>query len=493
MSRRIDELLAAQWEAQGITPAPPSDDAEFLRRVSLDLNGVTPAVATVRAFLDDSRESKRRELIDSLLASPGYARHLAITWRKILLPDGLSRENFAGAAALESWLRQQFQQNLRYDNFVAEFLVARGQDGQGPGIYYRQLELAPEKLAASTSRIFLGTQIQCAQCHDHPFDHWKQTDFWGYAAFFARLESNQEGNALAILDRRDGEVMLPDTQQVVAPDFPGGDREYQDDGGTRRQQLAIWMASRDNPYLARVAVNRVWAQLFGRGLVDPVDDFGPLNPPSHPQLLDELEQFFIATRFDLRNLYRTLANTRAYQLSSAGGPADGQRAQFASMALKTLTPEQLYDSYQRNVLRERPQTPLAGPNGQPLPAGGRLEFLLSMQSPARSPLDYEGGLPQALRMMNGPEISRATNPSNGGLLVALEAPFLTPRQQVETLYLATLARFPTPAERQRAETHLQSRGTGEAPGQPGPSDTRQLGLSDVLWSLLNSAEFCLNH
>jgi len=285
--RRIDELLDARIRLAGYSPAAQSSDEEFLRRVHLDLAGVIPRVAEAREFLADTGPDKRSRLIDKLLASPAHATHLANTWRTILLPGAINPEQINNVVGVHNWLRHRFSENLRYDNFVAELLVASDGGEAGPALYYTSLDLAPEKLASSTARIFLGLQIECAQCHDHPFDHWKQRDFWGYAAFFARLrQPDMTGNAVRgrarVIDRDEGDVKLPNTEDVVLPQYPSGNSPAQNELGTRREQLAIWMASRSNPYLARAGVNRAWWHLFGRGLVEPVDDLGRHNTPSHP-------------------------------------------------------------------------------------------------------------------------------------------------------------------------------------------------------------------
>ena len=211
MVQTIDARLAERWAAEDVVPAALSNDAEFLRRLSLDVTGVAPNVAELHEFLADADPAKRSRWIDRFTHSPRYATHMAGVWRNILLPGGVDLQQEAAAEQLENWLRRQFHQNLRYDNLVAEFLTANGPANAGPGLFYTSLELKPEKLAASTSRIFLGLQIQCAECHDHPFDHWKQKDFWGYAAFFAQLRGGDQPMASArIADAASGEVTLPE-------------------------------------------------------------------------------------------------------------------------------------------------------------------------------------------------------------------------------------------------------------------------------------------
>jgi hypothetical protein len=487
MIRKIDERINERLAAAKLAPAPLADDGEFLRRVYLDLTGVVPRVSEVREFLADQRRDKRSRLIDKLLDSPAHATHLANTWRSIMLPGGLNIEQIQNVVGVQNWLRARFVDNLRYDNLVSELLVATEGEDIGPALYYTSLDLAPEKLAGSTARIFLGLQIECAQCHDHPFDKWTQTDFWGYAAFFARLQRPSDANPgmmARLVDLDTGEVKHPKTEEVVSPKYPGGINPDASEAGTRRVQLAIWMASRDNPYLPRAGVNRVWSHLFGRGLVEPVDDLGPHNKPSHPELFEELTAYFVESGFDLRELFRTLANTQAYQRTSAWTAEKAAPPElYAHAAVKTLTAEQLYDSLNR-VLSRKPQAMFPGQlAGSPLLDPQRQAFIAKMQSAARSPLDYQAGILQALTQMNGADIAEATDPERSPLVGALQAPIFGDEDRIKALVMATLSRQPSEEELSLFTAHLAKHSPSE----------RQKGLSDILWALLNTAEFSLNH
>jgi hypothetical protein len=489
MGRRIDELVEARIRSAGFSPAPQSSDEEFLRRIYLDLAGVIPRVAVTREFLADKATDKRARLIDKLLDSPAHATHLANTWRGILLPDGLNQEQINNVVGVQNWLRLRFVENVRYDNLVAELLVASDGGEAGPALYYTSLDLAPEKLASSTARIFLGLQIECAQCHDHPFDHWRQRDFWGYAAFFAQLRQPDMASANArgrsrLIDLDRGDVKLPNTEEVVMPKYPSGAAPDKQELGTRREQLAVWMASRSNPFLARAGVNRAWWQLFGRGLVEPVDDLGRHNTASHPELLDELALYFINTGFDLRELYRTLVNCAAYQRTSVWTVDPLPPAElFAHMPAKTLTADQLYDSVNR-VLHRRPQTTMNGVNlNSPLLDPQRQAFIAKVQSSGRNFLDYQAGVLQALALLNGGEVAEATDPDRSPLLGSVNAPFFSNSERIETLFLAAFSRQPTRREVAACDNRLTVTPTGD----------RAAAYSDILWALLNSAEFVLNH
>jgi len=488
MWQRVDELIQQRLDEAGVAAAPISDDAEFLRRVHLDLTGVIPHAAEVREFLADADPDKRAKVIDRLLASPRCATHLANTWRQFMLPGTPGPEQLANVAGLQNWLRTQFASNMRYDRIVADLLVANGGGDAGPALYFTSLELAPEKLAASTSRIFLGLQIECAQCHRHPYDDWSQKDFWGYAAFFARLGRNDamgDPRSIGLVDLNEGEVRLPETEAVVAPQHLDGTDVDDEFGGNRREKLAIWMASRDNPFLARAAVNRVWSHLFGRGIVDPVDDLGPLNPPSHPQLLDELTEYFIGTGFDLSDLLRTLANTSAYQRTSrVAGEQSPAPELFAAMAVKTLSADQLYDCLQRVMRSPASATPAFLPGAGAMFDPRRLAFAAKMRMQGTSATEFDAGVLQALTLLNGSVTSAVTSVEQSGLLAALEAPWLSDEQRIEALFLATVSRLPREHEREPMAAYLAAAGSSE--------DARAA-RADVLWALINTAEFVLNH
>ena len=485
--RQVDQQVVAKIKAEGISPAPVAGDAEFLRRIFLDLTGQVPNVSAARDFLDSDDPDKRQTLVDNLLTKPKTSDHLAEVWRNAMLPGNASPELLQRARGLQVWLRDKFSNNLRYDRIVSDIVAATGSSDDGPALFFTALDTEPKKIASATARIFLGLQLECAECHDHPFDDWKQEEFWGYAAFFARMpksDSMMRNVRLRLTDRPSGEVTLPDTDQVVLPKFPGGRQVSADEPGTRRQQLSIWMSSPENPYLARAAVNRVWAMLFGRGIVDPVDDLGRHNPASHPEVLELLTDYFIETGYDLRELLRTLCATQTYQRTSkVDGDETPPPELIAAMTVKVLSAEQLYDSL-RSCLTQSPsnegdpsQANAAGPQNY-----RRLQFVTQMSGQTGKVAEFDLGLQQTLRLMNGHETVGATSVSGSPLLRGLDAPFLTDTQRINILYLATLSRYPTDDEHQRITQFIQESGVQE--------ENR---WGDVLWALINSAEFNLNH
>jgi len=475
VSAEIDRLFDAEWHARNVTPAATTSDAEFLRRVTLDLTGVIPEIGEARVFLADQRADKRTRHIDQLLQRPRHAAHLANVWREVLLPRAVSE---SAAAGFERWLQSQFAANVPYDTLAREVLLARGQLGVSPPtMYYAALQSKPSELAASSSRVFLGLQIRCAECHDHPFTDWKQDDFWGLAAFFARVTA--PGGGVGLDDAPAGEVQHPKTMATVVPALLDGSHPVTDDS-PRRMVFANWVTAPDNPYFARAAVNRAWSVLFGRGLVDPVDDFGDHNPATHPAVLDLLAADFREHGCDLRRTLRIIAGTRAYQLSSGAADIDAAAIEaYAAMPVRSLSAEQVYDCLIQAAGRRDPLER----NDAALVAE-RTAFLAQIEAPTRQPTEFQGGIPQSLVLLNGPLVSRLTDPATGDRIAALiDSPFLNDAARVDALYLAALTRTPDDAERQAALEWIR------ADERRDPAQA----LGDLMWALFNSSEFILNH
>jgi hypothetical protein len=369
-------------------------------------------------------------------------------------------------------------------------MLAEGRLSQsGPLLFYSAAKLDADQLAARTARVFLGMRLDCAQCHDDPFEPWTQQDFWSYAAFFARISRPQAAlesvsTVMRVRDIDRGEVMMPDSKDPVAPKFLDGSPLDDSPASTaRRKQLALWLTGPENPYFARAAANRVWAHLFGRGIVDPVDGFGKRNPPRSPELLDLLAAQFIGREFNFRDLFRMIALTKAYQLSSGAESDDPLRHDwFAQMNVKMLTAEQVYDCITvASMLGDAGSSSIAIAR---VGNSNRDEFLQQFKTLVGRPTEYQGGIPQALTLMNGTLISGATDLARGGLLKSLEAPFFTDDERIEVLYLATLSRRPTDTEWALLRDYVKNRDPNTSVREP---------LADILWAVLNSAEFTMNH
>jgi hypothetical protein len=499
LAAKIDRFLEVGLQEAGVEAVPRADDAEFLRRIYLDIAGRVPSVSDARAFLSSKDADKRRRLIDKLLDSPAYASNFANLWRALLLPEASTsfQIRFQGPA-MEAWLRKQFSENVRYDQMVREILTTpindrrRGFDPYGrngalnPSSFYVAKEVKPENLAATTAQLFLGTKLQCAQCHDHPFAKWTRTQFWEYAAFFAGFEAqNRDGfifDLREVNDRR--EIGISGGNQVVQAGFlDGAEPQWKYKVGSR-VTLAEWVTKKDNPYFAKAAANRMWDHFFGIAIVEPVDDLGnDANKPSHPELLEELAKNFADHDFDQKFLIRAIANSHAYQRTSAtlsAGPPDPRL--FARMPVKGLTGEQLFDS-------------LALATGYHEDRRDRNQFIFDDQSPRNEFLgkfapsdkrtETQTSILQALAMMNGKFITDATHIDRGQTLSALiDAPFLDDPDRIEALYLAAYARKPRAEEAERMLKYVQG---------GGPKKDKKAALADVFWALLNSSEFMLNH
>jgi hypothetical protein len=500
LAARIDARVDEQIKARGVTPAPAASDAEFLRRATLDVLGRIPTVAEARAFLDDRATDKRAKLIDQLLANPTAINHTATVWRYALVPQAAlnPRVQFVNVS-LEEWLRAELRAGRRADELVRDLLTApldyldrtpdgkpRPVPGPSPLGFYQANDLKTETVASSAARILLGIKIECAQCHDHPFDKWSQRQFWETAAFFAPVPPQGPDEkiipAAKLLLRNS--VAINDTKVEATPKFLDGGTPDWAGATDTRQQFAAWATAKTNPFFARTTANRIWAQFFGVGIVDPVDDFNPKNPASHPELLDELAAALVAADFDTNYLVKAIGRTAAYQRTSQGtDDTQNDPRLFARMNVKGLSPEQLFDSLaQATGYREE------------VPVAARAAFGVSVDSPRGQYLakfaggaqrtDAQTSILQALTLMNGAWVTRQTDPDQGETLVAVaNAPFLDDAGKIEVLFLAAYARKPTAAEKDRYLSSLARDGGA----------SRKARLADYLWSLLNSQEFLLNH
>ncbi len=500
MSKRIDQLLDERLSELGWQAAGACSDASFLRRVMLDLTGTPPSGSEVLDFIEESEPNKRQKLVERLLNSPTCASHFAETWSTWLLPETSGPVFGQGPNGLRIWLRDRFQENLRYDRLVADLLVATGSSQTGPTSFFVALEGKPEKLAAKTSRVFMGVQLDCAECHDHPFDDWSQRDFWGLAAYFAQMTPYTEQammGGLEVTDVDSGDVVLPGTEEIVLPRPLVAEGLSGLSSGTRRQQLSLWLTAPENPFLARATVNRIWSILMGRGLIEPIDDMRSLDIASHPALLKELSEYFASTGYDLRDLVATIANTRAYSRSTLHPNGETPEASYAVMMTKPLTATQISNSVSviaRQLADNNPalQTALASQLGK----------LRGDASEAKL------GIVSALVTLHGDMFDDVSRDGKSRLLTALTAPHLDDHQRVRWLFLSVLNRPPSLDESQ-AFSHLIGAQTDDAElavetkneasqaadeelaASPDQTELVHPWLSDLMWALLNSTEFAM--
>ncbi len=516
LHQRIDRAIAAKPDFAE-RAAPLADDAEFLRRVHLDLVGTIPTSAEARAFLQDASPGKRGRLIDRLLASPEHARHLATVF-DVLLTDRRPDKHVPRAAWLD-YLRASFADNKPWDVFVREVLSA---DGAGPkqrpaAKFYLDRDGEPHQITKDVSRLFLGRNYQCAQCHDHPIvDDYKQADYYGIYAFFNRSSLFTDKNRLVTLaEKADGEATYQsvfDAAKVTKsalPRVPGGEaateappekgKEYEVAPAagvrhvpkfSRRARLAGQVTAPENVAFRRAAVNRLWALMTGRGLVHPVDLDHAANPPSHPELLDRLAEEFAASKYDVRAFLREVALSQTYQRSSAApeGAKEGQPESFAVARLKPLSPEQLALALMQATGQTDVQRKALGKNATEAALSARLApnvtpFVTTFGNRPGQPAEkaFEATLDQTLFLANGKLIQSWLAPASGNLVGRL-ATIKDEAEVVEELYLSVLTRRPDDDERKVVVEYLRGR-----------AGDRAAALQELAWALLASAEFRFNH
>jgi hypothetical protein len=498
----IDQMIEASWKKAGVKPAKPAGDDEFLRRAYLDLVGRIPNVQEARAFLQTREKDKRDKLVTYLLEHPDFAKNFAAQWSVLLIGRG-NQGRMVDRASLTGWLRKQFTSNRPWNEVVHELVSSTGSNKENGAVNYvlAHLEFEAVPLTSRTTRLFLGQQLQCTQCHDHPSNDWKQGDFWGINAFFRGMKIEEVRTAdatglekvdhtelrdepteeFARFDRRNGLV------GVAFPRFLDGRKISQGADVIRRAELGKLIADPNNEMLGKAFVNRLWTHFLGRGFVNPVDDFGPHNPASNPELLDRLAEEFKQSGYDVKKLCRCIMASRAYQLSSASAkPKGGDNGDglFSQMQLKPMSPEQLFDSLLTATMAHRTGS---GDDGNKKRDAWMRQFLFAFANDeAEESTSFQGTIPQALMMMNGELMRTALSGSPGSFLCEVVAQ--AQRQgrspeshMVDSLYLAALSRHPTPKELGRARQYLESF-----------PDSLQV-LQDLFWALLNSNEFVLNH
>lgn len=505
----IDAHLAKDWEARGIVPAERTDDGEFVRRVYLDLVGRAPRAAEAREFLESTAPDKRVKLVERLLAVPAHANHFAAVTRAQWLPQTATNfqlSQFGGQ--FENWLRDRYSANTPVDQVVKRlltvginvnsqnptfrFVQANGNDPEGTNIvgFYSANEGKAEAMGSAVSRLFLGMKLECAQCHDHPFAPYTREQFWQFAAFFAEmnpLAGPRPGFVGPIRPQSDrNSIGIMGTDLTVSATFFDGTAPNWTPERNPRQELADWLATAQNPYFAKNMANRMWAHFFGIGIVDPVDEPGENNPPSHPELLKELGAAFANCGFDNRVLIRGITRSKAYQLTSKmshPGQADPRR--FAKMSLKGMSPAQLFDTLvaatgfrEPAFLRNQQNVGFVQPNNP------RSQFLVQFANTERA-TETNTTILQALMLMNGKFIGDQTDLARSELLAAIaDMPGWDTKQRVSNLFLTAFSRSPTPEELEKFTSYVD---------RGGAKGDKKQALADVFWVLLNSPEFLFNH
>jgi hypothetical protein len=485
LAKLIDAEVAKELAAAKVEPSARCSDEEFLRRACLDITGVIPTADKAREFLDSKDPGKRAKLLDELLADPHYGRRMADIWTAKLFPVD-SANRFVLKEPLYKWFEGQFNANTPWDKLVTSLVTATGSVEENPAVTYFLANRSVDKLTDTTAQHFMGIQLQCAQCHNHPFTSWKQTEYWGMAGFYSKVKADNPKNAnkggdnskIGVTEgngRTKAKDFFPESAKTVPAKFLGGAEPSLGDAAYR-PALARWLTAPTNPFFAKAVVNRTWAHLFGRGFVNPIDDMLEENPASHPALLDALARHVgSAGGFDLKYLIKAVCLSDTYQRTAKPTPANkADKLRFSHMAVKVMSPEQLYDSLAQVTAMGKGE-PRAKGQGKGAVGGGRERFVTFFLAGAEetSPVEYEAGIPQALRLMNSPVMN---NPAAAKAVVGSAA---TPAEAVERIYLAALSRRPTAAETRDLTAYVAAAG--------GPA----AGYADVLWAVLNSSEFTL--
>ena len=491
----VDTHTFAKLKLMTIAPSELCTDNEFVRRAYLDCIGRMPTTDEAKAFYADKDAKKRDKLVDTLVDTAEFADFWALKWADVLRSSRKTLQ-VKGSYGFQAWLRGHFQKNTPWNEVVQELITSNGNTYSNPPANYYRIAKDPTSLAETTAQLFLGVRMQCAKCHNHPFERWSQDDYYGMAAWFARVKTKPEPSmgtkpatlAEVVFVSRDGEVTQPRTQKVMKPRYIGtGDADVQP-GEDRRVKLAAWLTSPDNAFFSKSVANRVWFHLMGKGIVDPVDDFRESNPACNDELLDALAKDFSKNKFDMKHLVKTIMKSRTYQLSAQPTDSNKDDSKYFSHAVtKLLTAEQLLDAIcDFTAVPEKFAGLPAGTRATQLPDGEvNHPFLKAFGQPARElacecERESDGNLAQALQLINGPTVNeKVRNPANRlGKLITAKA---TDDDMINDLFFAALARAPFPEEKAKIMEHLAKN-----------TDKRK-GWEDVLWALINTREFLFRH
>lgn len=486
----IDTLVNGKLQRMKILPSASADDAEFLRRISLDIAGVPPTSEEVLAFVADTTDpvAKRAAMVEKLLSSPMYVEHWTLKWSDLLL-NRRKTVTERGVWAFRNWIRQSIAANRPFDQFAKELITANGSAYENPAANYFRIAREPKLVMENMTQVFLGTRFNCNQCHDHPFERWTQRQYYELSAYFADVGRRPlpEGDEFIFTMSSPSAVVNPDTNQPADPKFPFDHAGAIDVASTRREQLAMWLTAKENPYFARSIVNRYWSYFFGRGIIDPVDDIRAGNPASNPELLEALTKDFVDSGYDLKKLIRTICNSATYQRSlEAGQWNEDDTINFSHALPRRLSAEQLYDAIIQatGAPRALPGVP-AGFRASELPDSDVEVAFLDMfgRAPRESPCECERtsdvSLGQTLNMVNGPTIGDAIAHPQGVIAKAVAAG-VTNEQLIETIYLSALCRKPSAEESAKAVEYFAGAGDAKAAGE------------DLMWALINSPGFLFN-
>ena len=503
-SNFVDELVFQNLKEIGVPPSPVSDDATFLRRVTLDIAGRLPTIEEAAAFAADTNADKRDRVIDALLDSPDYADYFANKWATLLKNRRESKADITANFAFHSWVRDSLLANKPYDQFVREILAATGTIVENPPVaWYKRVKL-PEQQLEDVAQLFLGVRMQCAQCHHHPFERWSQADYYSLAAFFSKVGRKPTaiaGEDLIFHKRGTAQYVNKKTEQPVKPAGLGGPSLEVAPDDDPRLQLADWMAEESNPFFAKVLVNRYWKHFFKKGLVEPEDDLRDTNPPTNPELLDALAKHFIESDFDLKEAIRVIVSSKTYQLSAQPNEHNAVDHQnFSHFYPKRLQAEVLLDAVDRltGATTSFADLPM-GTRAVALPDNSynSSAFLKVFGRPdAASVCECErvqsSSLAQSLHLMNSSEV-KGKLATAGGRADRLAKSEEEDAKKIHEIYLAAFSRPPTGEELSIAESHINIPRTDSAGKPIAPATAKKMAYEDLLWAIMNTKEFLYNH
>jgi hypothetical protein len=488
----IDELVGEKLHKLRIEPSELCSDEVFIRRAFLDITATLPTAEEYAAFMADESPDKRDKLVDDLLSRKAFTELWVMKWAELLQirTDDVNGVSYKATLLYYNWLEQRIANNVPFNQIVRELLSARGGTFTNPSTNYYQIERDTLKVTENVAQVFMGMRIQCAQCHNHPFDRWTMDDYYSFAAFFTQVgrKKAEDPRETIVFNNNSGEMKNPVDDRVMTPKFLGGDTPEMKRWEDRREVLADWLASPDNPYFARNLANMVWAHFYGVGIIEPVDDVRISNPASNPQLLDALAAKFTEYNYDFKQLVRDICTSRTYQLASRTNETNaGDTLNFSHARIRRVRAETLLDIIsQVTATKNKFQGLPLGARAVQIADGNVSNYFLTTfgratrETVCSCEVKVEPNLSQALHLLNGDVTQKRI--IEGGLIKQWLDAEQTPPQIIESLYVATLSRKPTEKEM-----------TDLAAAIAAESDNAQQVLEDIFWALLNSKEFIFNH
>ncbi len=485
----IDTQINNKLKKLRIQPSELCTDSEFLRRVSLDICGIVPSPAEILAFETDSAPDKRAKYVDQLLERKEFVEIWVMKWSELLQIRSTNQVSYKATLLYYNWLQSQIANNIPVDQMIQSLLGSEGGTFSNAATNYYQNEQNTLKIAENVAQVFMGTRVQCAQCHNHPFDRWTMDDYYGFVAFFSQVgrKAGADPRETIVFNSFGGETKNPVTNQTMAPKFLGGETP-DTKGKDRRAILASWLASKDNPFFAKNLANIVWAHFFGRGIVDEVDDVRISNPPVNKELLDQLGTKFTEYNYDFKKLVRDICNSRTYQLSTkTNATNETDLTNFSHASLRRIRSEVLLDiisqiTETQNKFRGLP----VGARAVQIADGNTSTYFLTTfgrakrESVCSCEVITEPNLGQALHLLNGDTIN---NKIKTGKVIdrMLNTDKKTPDEIIDEIYLRCLGRRPNDTEKQQLSSAVAE------------NEDKLTALEDVFWAVLNSQEFVFNH